>query len=493
MTHDPTLDARLWRAVSALGDLADAVARLTAALAEHGVERVALVRVDREPPRLVTLAGPGPARAARDRDTARPVLRLLDAAAPARLEAPLARALHLTAPATAAPLAVDGDPVIALLAPPPAPAVVTAALAPLAVAVDNDRRLHALTRTRDALAADREALLTRLQRHDIAEVVIGERGGLQGVMARVGQVAPTDAPVLILGETGAGKEVIARAIHARSRRHDAPVVRVNCGAIPAELIDSELFGHERGAFTGAVTARQGWFERADGGTLFLDEIGELPMAAQVRLLRVLQDGTLERVGGGRTLAVDVRIVAATHRHLEGMVAEGRFREDLWYRLCVFPIRLPALRERMEDLPALAAHFADRAGRRLGGLGLAPTPAELALLAGYAWPGNVRELAAVIERAVILGNGRRLELAAALGATTPRPAPVERAPAPLDRAPPEPIGALDAAIAAHIERALAACRGRIEGPFGAAHALGVNPHTLRARMRKLGVDWARFRG
>ncbi|MDI3284152.1 sigma-54 dependent transcriptional regulator [Polyangium sp. 15x6] len=320
----------------------------------------------------------------------------------------------------------------------------------------------------------------------MSEFVIGASAGLKPVMERVLQVAPTDAPVLVLGETGSGKEVIARAIHARSRRAHGPVVRVNCGAIPSELIDSELFGHERGAFTGAVGTRKGWFERADGGTLFLDEVGELPRAAQVRLLRVLQESTIERVGGHETIRMDVRIVAATHRHLENMVAEGTFREDLWYRLSVFPIRLPALRDRMEDLPALAAHFAEHAGKRLGGPGLTPTPADIELLRGYTWPGNVRELAAVIERGAILGNGKRLELAAALGGPTVKPPsrpPIRDA---------DEIVTLDEATAAHIRRALAARGGRIEGPYGAARLLGINPHTLRARMRKLGIEWSRFR-
>jgi transcriptional regulator with GAF, ATPase, and Fis domain len=373
-------------------------------------------------------------------------------------------------------------------------------LEPLRVALENDQRLHELSRMREALLADRQALLSRLDRQEISDTIVGESAGLRPVMQRVEQVAPTDAPVLILGETGSGKEVIARAIHARSRRSGGPVVRVNCGAIPPELVDSELFGHERGSFTGALSARKGWFERADGGTLFLDEIGELPAAAQVRLLRVLQDGSLERVGGHRSITVDVRIVAATHRDLETMVASGAFREDLWYRISVFPVRLPALRERPEDISPLASHFAQRAGVRLGGAPLLPTAADVELLARYAWPGNVRELAAVIERAAILGNGRHLEIEKALGRFEPSPRPT---PAPSIR-PSEPPGAgsrtpppgriatLDEAMRTHIERALAATRGRIEGRRGAAELLGINPHTLRARMRKLGVDWSRFR-
>jgi transcriptional regulator with GAF, ATPase, and Fis domain len=269
------------------------------------------------------------------------------------------------------------------------------------------------------------------------------------------------------------------------------MVRVNCGAIPPELVDSELFGHERGSFTGALATRKGWFERADGGTLFLDEIGELPAAAQVRLLRVLQDGVLERVGGQRSLSVDVRVVAATHADLPSMVARGQFRQDLWYRIGVFPIRLPPLRERIQDIPALAAQFAWRAGKRLGFAPLAPSSEDIDLLVAYSWPGNVRELAAVIERAAILGDGRRLEVAAALGVsaqerTAPRVEPRRTGWSEGD------FASLDEAMRSHIEAALARTRGRIEGPHGAAALLRINPHTLRARMRKLTIDRSRYK-
>jgi transcriptional regulator with GAF, ATPase, and Fis domain len=314
----------------------------------------------------------------------------------------------------------------------------------------------------------------------------------------VGLVAPSDVPVLVLGETGSGKEVVARAIHARSARADGPFLRVNCGAIPAGLIDSELFGHERGSFTGAETQRKGWFERADGGTLFLDEVGELPPPAQVRLLRILQDGSFERVGGQRALHVDVRIVAATHRDLQAMVASGRFREDLWYRIAVFPIHVPPLRERPEDIPPLATHFALRAATRFGTPPRLPSPREMDLLVGYPWPGNVRELAAVIERAAILGNGQSLDVATALGAgaaraPASRPGPSSEAPAPRAAAlEPEAFPTLDDAMRRHIEAALERTRGRIEGRRGAAALLAINPHTLRARMRRLRIDWARHR-
>jgi transcriptional regulator with GAF, ATPase, and Fis domain len=370
-------------------------------------------------------------------------------------------------------------------------ALARALLEPIGVALANDARLHEMARLREALEADKRALLSRLDRQDVADSIVGAEAGLRTVMHRVAQVAATDAPVLIIGETGSGKEVVARAVHARSRRAAAPIVRVNCGAIPSGLVDSELFGHERGSFTGAIATRLGWFERADGGTLFLDEIGELPLEAQVRLLRILQDGTFERVGGQKTLRVDVRIVAATHRDLAQMVADGSFREDLWYRIGIFPIALPPLRERPEDVPMLAAHFARRAGVRLAGAPLALTRADTEMLLAYSWPGNVRELAAVIERAAILGRGHGLEVAAALGfgehpALPPRGAML----------PPPPDAAatltLDAAMRRHVEGALEAAAGRIEGPSGAAVRLGVNPHTLRGRMRRLGITWRAFR-
>lgn len=360
---------------------------------------------------------------------------------------------------------------------------------PIAQALLTDRRFHEVNLLRQTLEADKQALLTRLDRQDIVEVVVGADAGLAQVMDKVEKVARTDAPVLIFGETGAGKEVVARAIHARSRRCNGPMVRVNCGAIPPGLVDSELFGHERGSFTGATATRSGWFERSDGGTLFLDEVGELPLEAQVRLLRVLQEGVLERVGGHKPIRVDVRIVAATHRPLEEMARRGEFREDLWYRLSVFPLYLPPLRERPHDIPELAAHFAGRAGRRLGGAALLPSPEDIELLLAYEWPGNVRELAAVIERAAILGNGKRLDLAKALGARAQKPPSKPELVGPAD---PQPFPTLDEAMGRHIEHALARTLGRIEGRGGAAELLGINPHTLRSRMRKLGLDWRRYR-
>jgi transcriptional regulator with GAF, ATPase, and Fis domain len=326
----------------------------------------------------------------------------------------------------------------------------------------------------------------RLKRAGLNEAIVGAEEGLREVMAAVRQVARADAPVLILGETGTGKEVVARAVHTHSRRANGPFLRVNCGAIPPELIDSELFGHERGSFTGAVGTRKGWFERADGGTLFLDEIGELPLAAQVRLLRVLQDGSFQRVGGERSLNVDVRLVAATNRDLRQAVRDGGFREDLWFRIAVFPIPLPPLRERLQDIPALAAHFSLRAADRLGLPPRMPDAGDLTLLAAYPWPGNVRELASVIERAAILGDGRRLEVARALGVSPPL------ALAGSATAVRQTLTSLEDVIRQHIETALSQCHGRVEGPFGAARLLDLNPHTLRSKMRKLGVMGKRYR-
>ncbi len=292
-----------------------------------------------------------------------------------------------------------------------------ALLDPCAVALNNDHRLSELRTLREAAEADKRFLLNRLGREDLAAPIVGTERGLRFVMERVDLVARSDVPVLLLGETGSGKEVIARAIHKRSPRAHGPFLRVNCGAIPPELIDAELFGHEKGSFTGATAMRRGWFERANEGTLFLDEIGELPLAAQVRFLRVLQEGSFERIGGEHPIKGDVRIIAATHRDLAAMVQSGDFREDLWYRIAVFPIVLPPLRERHEDIPLLADHFARRAALRFGLKLQLPTTEHLALLVSYSWPGNVRELGSVIDRAAILGNGERLEVARALGVGT----------------------------------------------------------------------------
>ena len=369
---------------------------------------------------------------------------------------------------------------------------------PMATALENDRRVRELEAKRDAAEADRQDLLEHLGHDKVHPSIVGADTGLRRVMDRVAMSAKTDVPVLLIGETGSGKEVIARSIHDGSSRRSGPFIRVNCGAIPPELVDSELFGHERGAFTGAASMRRGWFERADGGTLFLDEIGELTLQAQVRLLRVLQDGSFQRVGGERFLQSDTRIVAATNRDLAEMVRAGEFREDLWYRIAVFPLLLPPLRDRRSDIPALARELARRASRRYGLRVQLPTAMDNILLCEYDWPGNVRELGSVIDRAAILGKGDKLEVAAALGlengigARSPVPAEGEEltrraretaAPSGERQLPP-----LDEIIRRHISQALTLTGGRIDGPHGCARILGIHPNTLRARMRKLGIDW-----
>jgi len=322
------------------------------------------------------------------------------------------------------------------------------------------------------------------------ERLIGGETGLAAVMARARLVSRSNAPVLLFGETGTGKEIIARAIHEHSTFRNGPFRRVNCGAISPELIDSELFGHEQGAFTGAVTRRRGWFEQANKGTLFLDEIGELTAAAQVRLLRVVQDGEVVRVGGERPTRVHVRIVAATHRDLPAMVESQQFREDLYYRLSVFPIVIPPLRDRPTDIRAFAEYFADRAANRFGLKPVAVSDEDVRVLTEYHWPGNVREIAAVMDRAALIGQGRTLNVAAALGPTTSaRPSSPARG---LEPVPSMHIEPLDVIIRRHIEAALAETRGRVEGPTGAARLLRINPHTLRARMRKLQINWQAFR-
>jgi hydrogenase-4 transcriptional activator len=509
------LEARLWHIVSEHADLADCLPKLHAELRRvNNCNSLVIRRLEETPLRLVTVAAAGSERSvdvdgqigAKSELTREASELIRGLVSRRRVECISEVGPQVTSQILGFPI-VDDVWVVPLAAdemylglaflslphgePKATVELLTGVQNVLDVAFKNDHTHQEAVRTREALRADKEALLSRLGRHDINEVIVGETGGLRDIMFLVHQVSKTDAPVLILGETGSGKEVVARAIHERSSRRGGPVVRVNCGAIPSELVDSELFGHERGSFTGAVAARKGWFERADGGTLFLDEVGELPLAAQVRLLRVLQDGSLERVGGHQTIHVDVRIVAATHRDINAMVTAGSFRQDLWYRLSVFPMRLPALRERLEDLPALAHYFAERAGRRLGVPHLAPTPYDVERLREYSWPGNVRELASVIERAAILGGGKGLEVSLALGRSGATLAPPRRS-RPEEGLTRQGVSTLDEVVRAHIRLALELCHGRIEGPHGAASVLGINPHTLRARMRKLGITWAMFR-
>jgi len=305
--------------------------------------------------------------------------------------------------------------------------------------------------------------------------IVGQSPAMSAVLEQVALVGPTDASVLISGETGTGKELIARALHSASPRRERPLIKVNCAALPAGLVESELFGHERGAFTGAAQRRIGRFELADGGTIFLDEIGDLPADVQVKLLRVLQERELERIGGSETIRVDVRIISATNRPLPNAVAAGTFREDLYYRLNVFPIRLPPLRERPGDVALLTHFFVARYAAKIGRR-ITHVPAEvMARLAAYPWPGNVRELENVIERAVILSPGPALEVRAdTLPATV------------------SPVAAPDAGqrmVDVEREHVLSVLRGsgwKIEGPGGAAEALGMHPNTLRSRMKRLGI-------
>jgi hydrogenase-4 transcriptional activator len=354
---------------------------------------------------------------------------------------------------------------------------------PVAIALANTLAHQALLRFRDDLLDDRRFLSRELS--PAPGEVIGVATGLRDVMETVRQAAPLATTVLLLGETGVGKDVIANAIHHASPRRDGPFIKVNCGAIPEGLVDTELFGHEAGAFTGARGERRGRFERADGGTIFLDEIGDLPMSAQVRLLRVLQSREIERVGGTRSIRVDIRVVAATHRNLQTMVAERRFREDLWFRLNVVPIVIPPLRLRSEDVPALVRHFVEVKRRQLGlAVEQVVAPGALARLQAYEWPGNVRELENVVERELIRRRGEPLAFEEI------RPAP--RPPAPA--APAAPASArplrLDHAMAEHIAEVLRQTGGKIHGPGGAAALLGVNESTLRNRMNRLGVSYGR---
>lgn len=355
---------------------------------------------------------------------------------------------------------------------------------PFALALANALSYQEVLRYRDNLLDDNR-FLNRELLSQTGDEIIGGNSGLRNVMEMVRQVAPLNNTVLMMGETGTGKEVIANAIHFASPRKDGPFIKVNCGAIPESLIDSELFGHEKGAFTGAVTEKRGRFERANGGTLFLDEIGELPPQAQVRLLRVLQQREIERVGGDKTIPVDVRVIAATHRNLESMVSENRFREDLWFRLNVFPIIIPPLRQRKDDVPALTRHFVAEKSRELG---IADPPAiapgALERLMNYSWPGNVRELENLVERELIRHRGGQLGFDSLLPGENGGEAKTvsdETGGGPLN---------LDEAIALHVSKVLKLTNGKIHGPGGAAELLGINPNTLRGRMNKLGIMYGR---
>jgi formate hydrogenlyase transcriptional activator len=334
--------------------------------------------------------------------------------------------------------------------------------------------LAELARLHDRLPAEPVDCLPELVRDGAFEEIVGRSPALRRVLHQVEQVAGTEATVLILGETGTGKELIARAIHRHSARRDGPLVTVNCAALPPTLIESELFGYEKGAFTGALTRKAGRFELADGGTLLLDEIGELPLDVQAKLLRVLQDGTFERLGSGPTTTVDVRVMAATNRNLVQQVATGHFREDLYYRLNVFPVTLPPLRERREDIPPLVWYFISQCQSRLGKVIARIPERAMARLMAYDWPGNIRELANVIERAIILSPETTLVVDEALGASQPwdpRLLATQR---------------LEDVERAHILAVLTACQWHIKGAGQAADRLGLHPSTLYSRLRKLGI-------
>jgi len=310
------------------------------------------------------------------------------------------------------------------------------------------------------------------QEHNFGEI-IGQSEALRQVLAKISQIAPTDATALILGETGTGKELVARAIHSASGRSKRPLVKVNCAALPANLIESELFGHEKGAFTGAWAKQTGRFELADGGTIFLDEIGEMPLELQAKLLRVLQDKEFERLGSPRTVKVDVRVITATNRNLEVEVREGRFRRDLWYRINVFPITLPPLRQRKDDIPILAHAFAARLSKKLGKAVMTIPRETMDSLQAYSWPGNIRELENVIERAIISSKGPTIRM-------TDKP---ETPQSPDEE---NKIMNLFELEREHILHVLDLTRWKIEGETGAANILGLNPSTLRGRLRKLGI-------
>jgi transcriptional regulator with GAF, ATPase, and Fis domain len=337
-----------------------------------------------------------------------------------------------------------------------------------------------VVRLKELLADDYRYLQRELLRIS-GDEIIGADFGLREVMHKLRHVAPTESPVLLMGETGVGKDVIANAIHLSSPRQEGPFIPVNCGAIPDSLLDSELFGHEKGAFTGALSQKRGRFERANKGTILLDEIGEMPLEAQVRLLRVLQHREIERVGGTDRIPVDIRIIAATNKDLPAMVQEGRFREDLWFRLNVFPITIPPLRDRTGDLPALVSYLIQRKTKELK-IANAPQlgPGAMEDLMAYHWPGNVRELENVLERAMILHHrGEPLtfdDLGGSAHQTVSAPGPGD------DHL------QLDAVVARHIRHVLGTTAGKIHGPGGAGEVLGVNPNTLRTKMRKLGIPF-----
>jgi len=335
--------------------------------------------------------------------------------------------------------------------------------------------LKEVERLKDQLEEENIYLRQEIKLTHNFEQILSQDAGFKAVLSHIEQAAPTDATILILGETGTGKELIARAIHNLSPRKNRPLVKVNCAALPANLIESELFGHEKGAFTGAIAQKIGRFELAHKGTIFLDEIGELPLDLQVKLLRVLQEGEFDRLGSAETIRVDVRVIAATNRDLEEEVREGTFREDLFYRLNVFPVHVPPLRERKDDIPILVEHFLRRYCKKTGRVIEVIPQKTMDTLQAYHWPGNVRELENIIERAVILSRGKRLELGDWFAAEPDLPASASD------------IATLEELERNHILHVLKLTRWRVSGPKGAAKILDINAQTLVSRMKKLGIE------
>jgi formate hydrogenlyase transcriptional activator len=371
--------------------------------------------------------------------------------------------------------------------------ILEAVARPMAMAVANSLAYAEISRLKEKLEAENLVLREEIDQESMFEEIVGSSRSLREVLARVEKVARTDSTVLITGETGTGKELIARAIHRRSQRAERALIKVNCAALPEALIASELFGHEKGAFTGALAQRLGRFELASGGSIFLDEIGELPADLQVALLRVLQEGEFERVGGTHTIRTDARVIAATNRDLAASVAAGRFRQDLFYRLNVFPIAMPPLRRRKDDIAMLVEYFASRYAARLGKKLEAIDRATMEQLVAYPWPGNVRELQNVIERAAILAEDGVLRLEEGdLHHHAPPRVAEERKVGQAHTSPMTATGGLRDQERQLIESALARCHGQISGARGAAAQLGLPPTTLESMIKRHGIDKRQFR-